>query len=112
MPLELSAVVPSLKDYIAQHSGLFPDALEKIIVFGSFAKGTARVGSDVDIALVSAINWEIADKGIVRDALEDFAPDMHLSLFYTTIERLKADSPNDANYWICKEGVVLWERKS
>ena len=108
--IELSLVIPGLAEYATKKSRQFPAALEKIIIFGSFAKGTARVSSDVDIALVSANNWQISDKGDIRDIFEEFSPSMNLSLFFTTQDRLMIDDKRDANHWIRREGITIWKR--
>lgn len=108
--MELASIVPDLTEYVESRSADFPNALKRVIVFGSFARGTARVGSDVDIALVSESAWEMSDKGVMRDIFDDFAPGVSLSLFYTTLSRLSAGDSRDANYWIREEGVELWRR--
>ena len=108
--MELASVLPSLTEYVKRQSGDFPDSLEKIIVFGSYARGEAKVGSDIDIALVSNGTWSIPDRGAVRDVLDDFAPELRLGLFYTTNEGLLAEDDRNTNYWIRNEGVELWRR--
>lgn len=37
-------------------------APESIVVFGSFARGTARTDSDIDVAIVASLDW-VADDG-------------------------------------------------
>lgn len=108
--MRLADVFPELSKYIAKISKKFPLKLTRVILFGSFAKGTARVGSDVDIALVSRESWTFEDRITARNLFEDFECGAKLSFFYTTENGLNSDSKNDANYWIRTEGATLWNR--
>lgn len=85
----------------------------RIILFGSYARGTAREDSDIDIAiltetpvarrekleLLAALRWEIARKGYNADFLlkheDDFLSEKNLP----TLSRV-----------IAREGRVLWSR--
>ena len=108
--MKLCDVLPGLTGYVNEKTDAFPTALTRVIIFGSFAKGTARVGSDVDIALVSRESWSFENRSFVRDLFDDFDCGAKLSFFYTTEDGLKATSKNDANYWIRTEGAELWSR--
>jgi predicted nucleotidyltransferase len=109
--MKLFEVVPNLKNYIVENCIALPDALQRILIFGSFARGEARVGSDVDIALVAQNEWDFRDRHTARHYLENFDPHLTISPFYTTVEKLNTtDDKFDANYWIAREGVLLWER--
>ena len=108
--MRLCDVLPQLTDYVNEKTDAFPKALARVILFGSFAKGTARVGSDIDIALVSRESWSFEDRSFVRNLFDDFDCGAKLSFFYTTEEGLKSDCKNDANYWIRTEGAELWSR--
>lgn len=108
--MRLCDVLPGLSGYIKKNAGAFPAVLTQIIIFGSFAKETARVGSDVDIALVSRQSWTFQDRSDMRDLFEEFDCGANLSFFYTTESGLQSEDKNNANYWIRTEGVVLWKR--
>lgn len=53
MAYEKNSVIQDVKKYIAvlQKNGI---SVEKVLLFGSWARGTAKEDSDVDIALVSS----------------------------------------------------------
>jgi hypothetical protein len=108
--MRLTDVLPGLSGYINEITADFPAALTRVILFGSFAKGTARVGSDIDIALVSMESWSFENRSFVRHLFDDFDCGAKLSFFYTTESGLESDSKNDANYWIRTEGTELWSR--
>ncbi|MCL2771735.1 MAG: nucleotidyltransferase domain-containing protein [Oscillospiraceae bacterium] len=79
-----------------------------MILFGSQAKGTANLMSDVDLAIVCA-DIDKIDRLSVAWIVSEFMT--KIDVVYTTEERLNsADKWSDVNYWIKKEGVVLWQR--
>ena len=112
--MKLDTVVPSLTAYIAQNYPTLPPTLCKIILFGSFARGTPHVGSDMDIALVAEEPWDFTGKRQAREWFDGFDQTVDISLFYTTDEKIMsitaAGNQFDANYWIAKEGALLWQR--
>ena len=109
--MKLSAVSTALTAYFSDHQILLPDSLQKALLFGSFARGEAQVGSDVDIALVAQDTWDFARRNQLRDWLEDFDVNLSIHPFFTTSEKLtQTQDKFDANYWIAQEGVVLWQR--
>jgi len=108
--MKLDKVVPELSKYIGERSDSFPEMLMQVVLFGSYAKGTARVSSDVDIALISNRTWHLDDKMEAHTVFDDFDPGAELSFFHTTINGLTTDNKNNANYWIREEGVELWRR--
>lgn len=108
--MKLTEVLPVLSGYINERADSFPKVLTQVILFGSFAKGTARVGSDIDIALVSRESWSFKDRSAVRNIFDDFDCSATLSFFYTTETCLKSDDKNNTNFWISTEGVELWKQ--
>jgi len=108
--VKISDVVPNLQKFIPTVSHLLPENLDKIIVFGSHARGEAKVSSDLDLALVSD-GTSIVDRWIVDDALRDFDKFLKISFFCTN--QIKIDTTQnkfDANYWIREEGELIWSR--
>ena len=82
--------------------------INKIILFGSHAKGKAKLGSDVDLAFICD-DPDTINRGELRYATNNFYTDF--DFVYTTDEKLDAaDKWSDVNYWIKKEGIVLWQR--
>ena len=109
--MKLSEVAPELAKYFAARGTAMPDVLQKALLFGSYARGDARVGSDIDIALVAHAPWETAQRSQMRDWLEDFNSNLVVNPFFTTTDKLAENEDKfDANYWIAREGVLLWER--
>jgi predicted nucleotidyltransferase len=108
--MRLADVTPSLTNFILQNEACLPKIISQVILFGSFAKNTARVGSDIDIALVSQESWTFEDRSTVREIFEEFECGSELSFFFTTENNLLSDDKNNANYWIRNEGVSLWNR--
>ena len=109
--MKIADVVPNLKNFVASVSHQLPENLDKIIVFGSYARGEAKVSSDLDLALVSG-DKPIVDKWAVADVLEGF--DKYLKINFFCTNQTKIDTAQDkfnANYWIREEGKLLWEKQ-
>ncbi len=85
--------------------------INKIILFGSFAKNTAKVGSDIDLAIVSEKLLSPMDRGQIICLPDEIGIDFPIDFYFTLEEYLKEPqgvfNPN-AN--IKKEGVVLWQQ--
>ena len=111
--MKIPEVVPSLQNFISASAHLLPENLDKIIVFGSYARNEATIRSDVDVALIfdGTEPAERIDREAVRDILDDFDDIIKFDLFCTN--QIKIDgalSKFDANYWIREEGRLLWAR--
>jgi len=101
----------NFKKYLGSICGDFPDSLTGLMVFGSYARGQAKMGSDLDIALLVEGNFERADRAAVRELLSGFYDNININLFCTTKDKIgQAQSKFDANYWIREEGETLWAR--
>ena len=82
--------------------------INKIVLFGSHAKGKAQLGSDVDLAFICDDPGSV-NRGLLRYATSNFYTDF--DFVYTTDEKLSsAKKWCDVNYWIREEGIVLWQR--
>ena len=109
--IKLSSVIPALTKYLLEAQ--FPESLEEIILFGSYAKGLQHVGSDVDLALIFPDMYIVSPKerSVIRAVLDDFDDSVQINIFCTTKSALiNATKQLDANYWIHKEGVQLWKK--
>ncbi|ORU00172.1 Uncharacterized protein D081_1266 [Anaerovibrio sp. JC8] len=92
--------------------GIYGDSVDKIILYGSYARGEESADSDVDIALIlkADISQEQHDKMI--DIVVDYELDLAVSLSVIPIEiqnylEWKNSLPFYKN--IEKEGIVLWK---
>lgn len=109
--MKISDVIPALADYFSHGQAQFPHCLRRAYLFGSYARGEARVGCDVDVALVAGEPWDFDNKSVMRTWLEGFEAGLEVNPFFTTEEKLaNTQDKFDANYWIAREGVLLWER--
>jgi predicted nucleotidyltransferase len=106
-------VVPNLQSFILSASHRLPGNLNKIIVFGSHARGKATIRSDVDVALVFDGDGpnERMDREAVRDILDDFDEYLRIDLFCTNQNKIdETQDKFNANYWIREEGKLIWSR--
>ena len=108
--MKITDVVPNLKNFVMSVSHQLPENLSKIIVFGSHARGEAKVSSDLDLALVSD-GTGIVDQWAVADTLEGFDEFLQINFFCTSQAKIDTvQSKFNANYWIREEGELIWSR--
>ena len=82
--------------------------VDAIYLFGSYAKGTSTICSDIDFAFVSNVPEKI-NRSMLRYAADAF--DIDCDFVYTTHDKLSAAvSALDVNFHIRNEGVLLWQR--
>jgi len=109
--MKLSSVTTELINFFENNKSHLPNGMQKAFLFGCFARGDARVGSDADVALVAKDTWKIEQRNIARDWLEGFDAHLSVSPFFTTENKLlRTTDKFDANYWIAREGILLWEK--
>jgi len=109
--VRISQIPKMLKEHIESVAHTLPSHLEKVVLFGSYARGEATLRSDVDIALVFAEGTEVnpRDRAFIREELETLVDPVEINLFTTCKSQLDTDNKLNANYWIREEGYVLWE---
>ncbi len=86
-------------------------APERVILFGSHARGTARLDSDVDLLVVMPVAGSRRDKQVeVRLALHDF--DLAKDVIVTTPEDFawRKEIPGTVERPASREGRVLYAR--
>ena len=104
----LSVIRPMIKDY----SLIYGDLLEKVVLYGSYARGEQTDESDVDIAIIlrDKPSAEMTDKMIDRTAQSELQAGKVLSVIDIQKDQYE--------YWkdvipfyrnIEKEGIVLWK---
>jgi len=81
----------------------FPE-IEKAILFGSRAKGSHKLGSDIDLSLVGdALDWRTV--GRICDALDDLLLPQRFSVI-----RLDIDTDPEVAAHIARVGIPLFQR--
>jgi len=87
--------------------GITVDAL---ILFGSQAKGTAKISSDIDIAVVTHHPLSPYERGKILSLSEEIDPRFETNLFFTTRTAIEnGKGIFDTNKYIREEGVLLWQ---
>jgi len=101
------------REFLSQLArGTFDERIRYIVLFGSEARGEARMMSDVDIAVVSDEPMGSKDKvmvvyGNVEEKVE-LAVDYRLVSISTT--SLDCDNFKRVQYHIKREGLIVYER--
>lgn len=104
----------SLKKLCEEIHSIYGTDLEKIVLYGSYARGEQTEDSDVDIALFVKDN--ICDEEAKHDVLTDIVVDYELArgitfsvipIMATQYSLWKKSLPFFIN--ISKEGIVLWK---
>ena len=107
-----------VRDYIRQYLNSYVDKfkalglkdVESLILFGSQAKGTATIASDVDIAVVMKAPLDAAGRGSIRCLGEYINPNIVTNIYFTTSEALENPQHHfDTNKYIKEEGIILWQ---
>jgi len=84
--------------------------IDSLVLFGSQARGTATISSDIDIAVVTDNNFHTRSRGILMSLGEEIDTRFAVNLFFTTKNALENASDHfDTNKHIREEGLVLWQ---
>ena len=99
-----------LDNYVDKFKALGIKDVDSLILFGSQAKGTATISSDVDIAVVMKSPLDAASRGSIRCLGEYVNPNIVTNIYFTTSEALESPQHHfDTNTYIKKEGIILWQ---
>jgi len=82
----------------------------KVVLFGSFARGTADDGSDIDLMIAADTNKRFLDRIDDLQDLYDVLPGTGLDILVYTPEELDNMTGNPFITSIMKEGITLYER--
>ena len=81
-----------------------------IVLFGSEARGEARLTSDVDIAVISDEPLTTKEKLSIIDSVdEELEVMVDYRLVAVTTPNLGCENPMRVNYHIQREGLVIYE---
>lgn len=78
---------------------------EKLILFGSYARGDFNEGSDLDVVLIKNTNKRFIDR--IGDALKIYKGKLPLEPFVYTPEEFKKMKNRDFIKIILKEGIEI-----
>jgi len=105
---------PHIQSFLDEYVSKFEETgihIDSLVLFGSQARGTAVLSSDIDIAVVMGAPLSSQERGELRGIGEDIDFRINVDLFFTTRDALdKASGTFDTNKYIRDEGVVLWPR--
>ena len=105
---------PYIKEYLDKFVEQFKRLnfdIDSLILFGSQARGTANLSSDIDIAVVMDKHLSPRERGTLRGLGDEIDMRIELNLFFTTRQALNdATDIFNTNKYIRDEGVVLWQR--
>lgn len=83
---------------------------ERIILFGSYARGEARADSDVDLLVIERDVPDRAREMVrLRRALRPLRIPVDLLVYSTEDVERWGDQPGSNLYWALQEGKVLYE---
>ena len=108
---ENKRLIPALDQLITSISGICGDHIERIILYGSYARGTQTSESDIDIALL--LKQGLADE--MQEQIADLLVDLELE--YDIVLSVVPILSDDYAAWgdrlpfyknIRKEGIILW----
>ena len=98
-----------LNEYVKRFKALGID-IHSLILFGSQARDTATITSDIDIAVVMNHDLSSHDRGELLNLGDDIDMRYEVNLFFTQKKALEnAVDCFDTNKYIREEGVVLWQ---
>jgi len=105
---------PHVKEYLDEFVNQFEQLnfdIDSLILFGSQARGTAILSSDIDIAVVMDKHLSPRERGTLRGLGNEIDMRIELNLFFTTQQALNsATDIFNTNKYIRDEGVILWQQ--
>ncbi|MCL2350641.1 MAG: nucleotidyltransferase domain-containing protein [Defluviitaleaceae bacterium] len=85
--MHINDVIDELKVYLNSACQYFLNNVERIILFGSYARNAQKIGSDIDLALVATNGWQRENRILLRDVLDDFSFYVKINLFAPRLKR-------------------------
>jgi len=99
-----------LEKYVAEFKNMGIKNVDSLVLFGSQARDTAKVSSDIDIAVVMSESLNSLERGQLLSLGDDVDMRFETNLFFTTRKALNdAHRDLDTNKYIRDEGVILWQ---
>ena len=88
-------------------SATYDDRIEKIILFGSCAKGTVNENSDIDICFITKADLDWREQTEFMDHDPACFPGCDLVVLTPSMLEAGRDKPWGVTYWIIREGIEL-----
>lgn len=85
------------------------DCIKSIILFGSCARGTMRVTSDVDLLVITKEELQRSERGEIASKLEEAMDAVHTDVSFYTEEQFECSTRVIATQ-IRKDGICLYEK--
>lgn len=111
IPTQTEKILPALYQFKSDMQRLYQNKLSSLILFGSYARGTATELSDIDLLLVlnqmaSPYKEIAATSDITTRYFLDYG--LNISLVPTTTQRY---NEMDLSFYrnVKKEGIALWK---
>lgn len=104
---------PAVEDFSGAVANRFGDRLNRIVLFGSLARGTYSIESDVDLALVMP-KYDLDTIYAIYDLAGQYMTEKNIfiSMKIFTAEQFDAIARDRTGFYreIEKDGIVLWTR--
>lgn len=91
-------------------SGLMPYDPEKIIVFGSYARGDADEFSDLDLVIIKRTNERFVRRAIEADAYIEWPTSVDVFVYTPEEFQLMQEQDNPFIERVLAEGRVVYEK--
>lgn len=88
-------------------SAVNDNRIDKIILFGSCAKGTVSIGSDIDVCFLTKNNIDWKEQSELMDHDPACFPGCDLVILTPAMLDAGKDKAWGVTYWIIREGVEL-----
>ena len=99
-----------LDDYLNHFKKLKICGVNALVLFGSQARSTATISSDIDIAVIMDDDLPPLTRGQLLSLGDEIDMRFDVNLFFTTKDALEcATSSLDTNKYIREEGIMLWQ---
>lgn len=105
LPLRFEQKLLSDMEYLASYH--IP-GLEKILLFGSCARNSIRVTSDIDLLVITSYPLERTMCGEIASVLEEEIDKVHTDVIFYTHEQYE-NSTRLFTQQVKREGIVLYE---
>lgn len=101
---------PGLREYVKRLRKFHGEGIDKIILFGSKARGTAGRDSDTDVLILvkrDARNLKNQITDLAFDVMLEYSDDIEPTIFSTREWEKLTDPPTSFAFCVLREGIEL-----